>query len=95
MGVVAALQFSIAAAQSLLALTVLCWLSLLLVRHERIEAPRFFLVLLVYAALTLVSAAFSIDRRDSSSRRSNWCCSCWCRSSTASVPAPKRAPSSR
>jgi len=65
LGVVAALQFSIAAAQSLLALTVLCWLSLLVVRHERAEAPRFFLVLLAYAGLTLLSAAFSIDPRHS------------------------------
>jgi len=58
-GVAAALQFSIAIAQSLLALAVLCWLALVLLRRERITAPRFFWLLLGYAAWTLVSAAFS------------------------------------
>jgi O-antigen ligase len=37
----------------------LCWLALAVARRERIEAPRFFWVLLAFAALTLVSAAFS------------------------------------
>jgi len=58
-GVGAALQFSIAIAQSLLAVALLCWVSLIVMRRERIEVPRFFWPLVVYAGLTLVSAAFS------------------------------------
>jgi O-antigen ligase len=59
------LQFSIAAAQTLLAVSVLCWLILLVGGRERFEAPRFFWPLTAYAALTLVSAAFSPDLRHS------------------------------
>jgi O-antigen ligase len=58
-GFAAALQFSIAAAQSLLAVAVLCWLALVLTRRERIEVPRFFWPLVAFAGITLVSAAFS------------------------------------
>jgi O-antigen ligase len=64
-GLVACVQFSIAAAESLLLLTTICWLSLLIVRHERVEAPRFFPILLVYGGWTLVSAAFSLYPRES------------------------------
>jgi putative inorganic carbon (HCO3(-)) transporter len=62
-GVAAALQFSIAVAQSCLAIAVLCWLALVLTRRERIEVPRFFYALLALGALTLVSAAFSPEPR--------------------------------
>jgi O-antigen ligase len=62
-GVAAALQFSIAVAQSLLAIAIVCWLALVLVRHERIEVPRFFWPLLVFALLTLLSAALSPQPR--------------------------------
>jgi O-antigen ligase len=58
---VGALQVSIAVAQILLAFTVACWAVLLVVRRERIEAPAMFWPLLLYAAATLVSAAFSVD----------------------------------
>ncbi len=58
-GVAAALQFSIAIAQSLLAVALVCWIALLLLRRERIDVPRFFWPLAAYGALTLVSAAFS------------------------------------
>ncbi|HEX4346697.1 MAG TPA: O-antigen ligase family protein [Vicinamibacterales bacterium] len=58
-GVAAALQFSIAIAQILLTVTVLCWLSLVISRKERVEVPRFFWFLVAYGAITLVSAAFS------------------------------------
>jgi O-antigen ligase len=58
-GVGAALQFSIAIAQSLLAVALVCWVALVVIRRERVEVPRFFWPLAVYAALTLVSAAFS------------------------------------
>ena len=61
-GVAGTLVFSIAAAQILLTVAVACWLALLIVRGEWIEVPRFFWPLLAYAALTLVSAAFSPDR---------------------------------
>jgi O-antigen ligase len=62
-GVAGALQFSIAGAQILLAIALLCWALLLVVRHERFEAPAFFLPLAVYAVATLVSSAFSTDPR--------------------------------
>ena len=60
-GVAGAVQFSIAGAQILLTVAIICWVSLLLVRRERLEAPSFFLPLAIYAAATLVSAAFSPD----------------------------------
>jgi O-antigen ligase len=62
-GIVAAMQLSIAAAQVLLAIASLCWLASHLMRGERLEVPPFFWPLLVYAALTLVSAGFSLDPR--------------------------------
>ena len=58
-GVGAALQFSIAIAQSLFAISVLCWLAVVITGGERITVPRFFWPLLAYAGATLVSAAFS------------------------------------
>jgi O-antigen ligase len=56
-----ALQFSIAIAQIFLTLALLCWLGLVLVRHEEFDAPRFFWPLVVYGAITIISAGFSID----------------------------------
>ena len=64
-GIAAALQFSIAAAQILLTIAVVLWVVLLLIRHERVDAPAFFWPLVLYGGLTLVSAAFSIDPRTS------------------------------
>jgi O-antigen ligase len=58
-GVGAALQFSIAAAQSLLAVAGICWLLVIVIGRERFAAPRFFWPLLAYAGATLISAAFS------------------------------------
>jgi O-antigen ligase len=63
--VAGAVQFSIAIAQMLLAIAFICWLGVLIVERERFEAPAFFWPLVAYAALTLVSAAFSIDPRTS------------------------------
>jgi O-antigen ligase len=60
-GIVAAMQLSIAAAQILLAVAALAWLVSHVARGERLEAPAFFWPLVVYAALTLASAGFSID----------------------------------
>ena len=60
LGFVAALQFSIAAANIFLGLSLLMWL-LQAIAARRVDAPGFFYPLAVYAAATLVSAAFSDD----------------------------------
>jgi O-antigen ligase len=57
--VAAALQFSIAVAQTIFTVAVACWITLLVVKRERFEAPRFFWPLVAFSVLTLVSAAFS------------------------------------
>ena len=64
-GIVAAMQLSIAAAQILLTVAVATWLASHVIRGERLQAPPFFWPLLAYAALTLVSAGFSIDPEES------------------------------
>ncbi|MCC7123216.1 MAG: O-antigen ligase family protein [Acidobacteria bacterium] len=61
MGLVATMQISIAAAQILLAVAVLCWLAMHLSRAERLEAPTFFWPLVAYAATTLLAAGLSLD----------------------------------
>lgn len=58
---VASVQVSIAAANMLLALTGLLWLSLLITGRLRAAAPAMFWPLGIYAAVSLVSAIFSID----------------------------------
>jgi O-antigen ligase len=60
LGFVAALQFSIAAANVFLGLSLLMWLCHA-IAARRLEVPRFIYPLGAYAALTLVSAAFSDD----------------------------------
>src|SRR5436190_1022874 len=62
-GVAGAVLFSIAASQILLTLAIACWLALIITRHERFAVPQIFWPLVVYAAITLVSAAFSPDPR--------------------------------
>ena len=62
---VGALQVSIAAASILLAFTLACWGLFVAVHREEVEVPRFYWPLLVYAALTLLSAANSPDSRTS------------------------------
>jgi O-antigen ligase len=64
-GFVSALQFSIAAAQILLTITFASWGAALVVRRERPEVPPWFLPLAVYAGITLLSTAFSLDIRES------------------------------
>ena len=64
-GIVAAMQLSIAAAQILLTIAVASWLISHIARGERLDAPPFFWPLVVYAALTLVAAGFSIDPGES------------------------------
>jgi len=64
-GMAGAVQFSIAAAQILLGIALICWITLLIVRRERFEAPSFFWPMTAYAAATLVSAALSPDPRTS------------------------------
>ena len=60
-GIVAAMQLSIAAAQILLTIAALTWLISHVSRAERLQAPAFFWPLIAYAALTLASAGFSLD----------------------------------
>jgi O-antigen ligase len=64
-GMAGAVQFSIAAAQILLGIALVCWITLLVVRRERFEAPSFFWPMTAYAAATIVSAALSPDPRTS------------------------------
>jgi O-antigen ligase len=61
LGVAAAIQFSIAIGQILLTLAIACWLVLVVLRRESIDVPRMFWPLAVYAALTVVSALFSLQ----------------------------------
>jgi O-antigen ligase len=61
LGMVAAVQFSIAAAQILLAVALLCWLSSFVLQPRPFEVPRFFWLLFAYAAATLLAATFSRD----------------------------------
>jgi len=64
-GVAGALQFSIAVAQILLTVAVVCWLALIVIDRETIEVPRFAWPLALYAVLTFISTAFSPDPRTS------------------------------
>src|SRR6266571_1612016 len=64
-GVAGALQFSIAIAQILLTVSLVCWVGLLVVERESFEVPTFFWPLMAYAAITLVATAFSPDPRTS------------------------------
>ena len=57
----ASLQVSIAAANILLGLTAILWLTLIISRRERVEVPAFFWPLLAYAAWTVVSAIASVE----------------------------------
>ena len=59
----ASLQVSIAAANVLLALTAILWLTLIFTRRERVEVPAFFWPLLAYAGWTVVSAIVSVEPR--------------------------------
>ena len=58
-----AVQFSIAIAQVMLTIAVLCWIGIVALGHERPSVPRFFWALLGYAGWTLVSAALSGNPR--------------------------------
>jgi putative inorganic carbon (HCO3(-)) transporter len=58
---VGSLQISIAAANVLLAAVLVCWVALLVREGVRPSAPRFFLPLAAYAAITLIASAFSLE----------------------------------
>lgn len=58
---VAALPVSIAVSQILLTVTLGCWGALLVTQRERPHAPLFGAALILYAAITMVSVAFSLD----------------------------------
>jgi putative inorganic carbon (HCO3(-)) transporter len=60
-GFVGALQVSIALSQALLTVMLLCWVAMLATGRARFAAPAFFRPLLVYAVLTLVATAFSVE----------------------------------
>jgi O-antigen ligase len=64
-GVAGALQFSIAIAQILLTVSVVCWVALIVIDRESVEIPAFAWPLAVYAVITLISTAFSPDPRTS------------------------------
>lgn len=61
LGFAGALQFSIFLAETLLAAALAAWVGALVVNRERPEAPRWFLPLAVYAALSLVATLFSLE----------------------------------
>jgi O-antigen ligase len=60
LGFAAAVQLSIAAAQILLSALLLCWVIALIRDKARPTAPTFFVALLAYAGITLISTVFSI-----------------------------------
>jgi O-antigen ligase len=57
----ATLQISIAAADILLTIVVLLWITLLVRNHERMAVPPMFWPLAAYGVLTLVAAVFAVD----------------------------------
>ncbi len=57
----AVIQFSIAGAEILLGIAGLCWAARLAARETRFAAPVFFRPLVLYAVLTLLSSAFSVQ----------------------------------
>lgn len=59
---VATLQVSIAVSQSLLAITAVLWLALIYRNGERVEVPRMFWPLAIYAGATMIAALFSVHR---------------------------------
>jgi O-antigen ligase len=58
----AALQVSIFAAQCLLAVTAILWLALVIRNGERVDVPRMFWPLAVYAGWTIIAALLAVDR---------------------------------
>jgi len=62
---VGTVQVSIAAAEAVLLLLLLLWATMLVREGVRPSAPTFFLPLLAYAGMTLVSSAFSMDPLES------------------------------
>jgi O-antigen ligase len=62
---VGAVQISIAAAQILLSALLVCWLVGMVRDRSRPSAPTFFIALLAYAGITLLSSAFSLAPMES------------------------------
>jgi O-antigen ligase len=56
LGFVAAAQVSVAAACIMLAVTLVCWATVVTVHHERVQVPTMFWALAAYGAATIVSA---------------------------------------
>ncbi len=61
LGFVAALQLSIAVSQILLGLLLVCWVVGMVRDKTRPSAPTFFVALLAYAGITLISSIFSLS----------------------------------
>ena len=61
LGFVAALQISIALSHILLTAVLISWVALRIQDRTRPAAPPFFVALLIYGLLTLVSSVFSVD----------------------------------
>src|SRR3569832_102770 len=59
----AALQVSIAAADILLALATLLWITVVVRNHERVTVPGMFWPLAAYGVATLAASVFSVDPR--------------------------------
>ena len=57
-----AIHFSIVVGEAALVVTLAAWAASLAITRERPEVPPWFWPLLVYAGLTIVAAAFSLDR---------------------------------
>lgn len=65
LGFVVAAQVSIAAAGIMLFITVLCWATVLMVHHERVQVPAMFWMLAAYGVATVVSALASKEQMHS------------------------------
>ena len=83
---VASLQLSIAAADILGSALFLCWIAGMVRDKRRPAAPPFFVALLAYAGITLISSAFSVATVDSLS------CSSSCLRYTTSRAVSGRRP---
>lgn len=62
LGFVAAAQVSVAAACIMLAVTLVCWATVVTVHHERVQVPAMFWALAAYGAATIVSALGSANQ---------------------------------
>ena len=74
-GSLAAVQLTLAVAETLFGISALLWLVLAIRDRRRPDVPAFFMPLLALAAWTLVSTALSPDPVVEPSARTSSCCS--------------------